>query len=221
MPSPHPAAIAFLAPGLVHQFGNLLLTIQGHALQLDRPPAAGLGRAQQAILQASDRGGVSLRILRILLGEPGELQAPAAQLLEMFGELARVPVREAGHRLDLLGDSAAGYQITANEFFPNVTAAVLEVLAAVPHGVRGRLHIELAGARGCVDADIRFVTEAGNLPFPLQLGGRVAALAASLRDRGDRTVVRELGDGLRLVFASLPMATEACGDLHASLPDST
>ena len=217
MPSSHSDAIAFLAPGLVHQFGNLLLTIQGHALQLNRPAHSG-ERAQQAILTASERGGASLRILRILMGETGELLAPVTGLLEMFGELARVPVREAGHRLELLAKPSLHRQVAANEFFPAVTAAVQLLLGAAPKGMGGRLRIELLPSGNNVDAEILFVAESGSLPFPLQLSTPVAALALTMLERGDRTVVHANQSGLRLHFAGLPIAGEPCSDLHDSLP---
>ena len=64
--SPSSDNAAFFLPGLVHQFGNLLLTIQGQALTLD---PAGFDRGRSAILAAVQRGADGLQVLRVLLGD--------------------------------------------------------------------------------------------------------------------------------------------------------
>jgi hypothetical protein len=216
---PNPDAIAFLAPGLVHQFGNLLLTIQGQALQFSGGDP-GEVRAQQAILNASERGGTTLRILRILLGEPGDVPAPAAQLLELLAELVRVPVREAGHRIELVGNSVAT-TVAANEFFPVLTESTRQLLLAAPSGLSGRLRIELATAAGGVHADLEFCAEVGSLPFPLQLDACVATLGAAAAERRVGTTVRRRGQGLRVWLAELRSASQPCAHLHGSLPEAT
>ena len=44
---------SFLLPGLVHQFGNILLTVQGNLMHLD---GADLERVQADVLSAAKRG---------------------------------------------------------------------------------------------------------------------------------------------------------------------
>ena len=90
--------LAFLTPGLVHQFGNLLFTIQGHAMH---GAPTELERARAAIGGACERGGTSLRLVRHLLGGgPPERGAAAAAIVQL-GELLRIPVRESGHVLEI------------------------------------------------------------------------------------------------------------------------
>ena len=55
---------SFLLPGLVHQFGNILLTVQGNLMHLD---GADLERVQADVLSAAKRGGGSLQVMRCLL----------------------------------------------------------------------------------------------------------------------------------------------------------
>ena len=61
-----PECAGFFLPGLAHQLGNLLLTVQGNALHLQPEDAE---RARESLLDAVNRGGVSLSVLRAWTGE--------------------------------------------------------------------------------------------------------------------------------------------------------
>ena len=155
------ADLAFLAPGLVHHFGNLLFVLQGHVLQADpRDAAAPLA----AIAGNVDRGAVALRVWRHLLGDGGPEPGHAGRTLREVAELARVGVREAGHRLDADGCEAAERVVDLAAFVPAVVTALRECLAGVPSGVPCRAAL----AWGSDDARlaIEVHAEPGNLPFP-------------------------------------------------------
>ncbi len=155
------ADLAFLAPGLVHHFGNLLFVLQGHLLQADpRDAAAPLA----AIAGNVDRGAVALRVWRHLLGDGGPEPAHAGRTLRELAELARVGVREAGHRLDADGCEAAEHVVDLAAFVPAVVTALRESLAAVPAGVPCRA--ALAWRSNGAQLAIEVHAEPGNLPFP-------------------------------------------------------
>jgi hypothetical protein len=172
--------LAFLFPGLAHQFGNLLLTIQGHSLHLGADTVA---RAQPAILHACERGAASLRILRHLFGDATPERAPVGPALLQIGELLRIPVREAGHQLEHdESDAQHADPIELAAFVPLVVAMTRALLAAVPVGVQGHvvLRIEAGPPKGLA---VSFRPAAGSLPFPLAVGDSLRALQA-LATRG-------------------------------------
>lgn len=155
------ADLAFLAPGLVHHFGNLLFALQGHLLQADpRDAAASLA----AIAGNVDRGAVALRVWRHLLGDGGPEPAHAGRTLRELAELARIGAREAGHRLDADGCEAAELVVDLAAFVPAVVTALRECLAAVPSGVPCCATLSWSGGGAQLAIDVR--AEPGNLPFP-------------------------------------------------------
>lgn len=163
------ADLAFLAPGLVHHFGNLLFVLQGHVLQADpRDATAPLA----AIAGNVDRGAVALRVWRHLLGDGGPEPGHAGRTLREVAELARVGVREAGHRLDADGCEAAELVVDLAAFVPAVVAALRACLAAVPPGVP-----TLAVVRWRKEDDVLAIDvqpEPGSLPFPFPAGAVLA-----------------------------------------------
>lgn len=185
-------AIAFLAPGLVHQFGNLLLTIQGHALGLPNSARGetergdSTDRARAAILAASERGGRSLQLLRRLLGEPETEPVAANELLTELVEVARVPVREARHLLEWTEEGAApaSHWVDAASCAQLFGRALLALIQAVPDGVRGTVRVSLGGDRGMVGVRLEFAPPAGSLPFPLSLAAVVEQVVAFAARQG-------------------------------------
>lgn len=77
----------------MHQWGNLLLAVQGHTLHVEPD---GISRMQDAVQGVVKRGGDSLQIVRALLGDRLNMPRPAAPLLAQIIELGRVPARERG-----------------------------------------------------------------------------------------------------------------------------
>jgi hypothetical protein len=193
------AALAFLSPGLVHQFGNLFLTIQGHALVGDR------GRAP--ILQAAERGGRSLRLLRSLLGDPAPIVSEVGTLLEELVELARMGARERKQTLELVGPLPAG-RIEASELLPPSVEAIIELLAALPDGATGNLLLSAHADGGTVAVRCDFRAAAGNLPFPLPLPAAALAVMTTGRQFGWRGQCRARPNGLEVL---VPLSATAAG----------
>jgi hypothetical protein len=171
--------LAFVLPGLVHEFGNVLQTLQGQVLAV----ATSLGDAQRVALQATARGGSSLEILRCLLGDPANPAADPVGLLGQIGELVRVPMRQAQHLFELEGPSGGRAFVDSADFAILVVETLHQLVAAVPRGVRGTITLELEGApAGGTIVQVWFTATAGDLPFPLPL----AELQQALRLRAQQ-----------------------------------
>ncbi|MBL8752237.1 MAG: hypothetical protein JNK15_02965 [Planctomycetes bacterium] len=203
MNSALPDPVAFLSSGLVHQFGNLLFTIQGHAVVLD---GDSLERGRTAITAACARGAACLQLFRHLLGEPGSSWLPAADATGQLLELMRVPVREAGHTLDHRCPGGAGGKVELGAFVPALVGAVQAVLTVVPHGVTGHIHVVVATDGTHAHVAVTFRTPSGSLPFPLAID----AAAATVRHivAAERHGVRVLGHGTTLEVA-VPTVSDA------------
>lgn len=173
--------LAFVLPGLVHQLGNVLQTIQGHMLPV---AGANLGDAQHTVLQATARGGSSLELLRCLLGDPSSPAADPRALLGQIAELVRVPMRQAQQLLELRLPSGAPFaNVDSAAFVILLVETLRQLVAAVPRGVRGTITLELAGApTGPIVVQAQFAGMAGDLPFPLPL----AELQQTLRQRAQQ-----------------------------------
>lgn len=204
----HPANaldLAFLAPGLVHQFGNLLLTIQGHAL----PGGASPGAGATAVLHACARGSASLRLFRHLLGgESGTDPADAADTVERLAELLRIPVRERGHGVEVAPVGSARFAVDLAAMVPLVVAGTRALLGVVPTNIAGTLVLGLRRDDLGEAIALRFRPAPGGLPFPLptEEAARVVR-AAGVRVPGGYTVAAA-EDGLAIV-QSRPMSEQA------------
>lgn len=196
----HPAHandVAFLTPGLVHEFGNLLLSIQGHALQWNASGAHG----QPAILQSCERGARALRLFRHLLGENGAEPADAASTLAALADLLRVPVRERGHALEVQ-PAAGACAVDLASFVPLLVGGVRALLTAVPDGHRGTVSLGLQQtAEGLVVA-VRHRAAAGALPFRPAADDAARYLRALIGRRQWPFTVSTAADGIDLVQAS-------------------
>jgi hypothetical protein len=193
----HPAHandVAFLAPGLVHEFGNLLLSIQGQALQWN---ASG-SRAEPAILQSCERGAKALRLFRHLLGENGAEPASAGSTLAELAELLRVPVRERGHALEVQPAAVAGVVDLAS-FVPLVVGGVRALLTAVPDGHRGTVAIALQQTAEGIVVAVRHQAAAGALPFRPAADDAARYLRALIGRRQWPFTIRVAADGIDLV----------------------
>jgi hypothetical protein len=198
----HTDAIAFLAPGLVHQFGNLLLMMQGHAATLEPDTVA---RSRPALLGACERGSAGLRVFRQLLGDGEVSHLDAGAAATMLAELLRIPVREAGHTFELAPPTgAAGGHVELAAFVLLVVTGVQAVVRSVPSGVNGTVELALTGQQGLATARIAFRAPAGTLPFPLPLAEAAARVGAAARRAGHRAEVRGTTGALEL---TLPAST--------------
>ncbi len=204
----HPATafdLAFLLPGLSHQFGNLLFTVQGHAATCD---AATLPRAKAAIGGACDRGAASLRLLRHVLGECPPEPAAAATALAQLAELLRIPVREAGHvfEADTNELRASAASIELGSFAPLVLACVRALVHAAPDGLRGVLRLAWSDDAQRLVLTLR--PQAGGLPFPLALAEAATQLAARGLVRGGYAL-RATATGFELALPAVRGLAEA------------
>ena len=75
---------AFFLPGLIHQFGNILLTVQGNLMHLD---VEDLERTQVDVLGAAKRGSGSLKVMRCLVNAGSSDPASGSDLLRQVVEL--------------------------------------------------------------------------------------------------------------------------------------
>jgi hypothetical protein len=196
-----PDTLAFLAPGLLHQLGNVLFTIQGNAQTLADPRDGG-GRERAAILAASERGGQALRLLRCLLGDPAAPPVQAGVVLTQLGDLLRVPLREVRQLLELRHTAAQTPVFVApTDFCIAVAEALRSLVTILPTGVHGTLVLDLCD-HGPRHATVRvlFAPPAGALPFPLDVGELLARYATGQLRTHSRPVVRAHAMGLELVF---------------------
>ncbi|MCB9878521.1 MAG: hypothetical protein H6835_13065 [Planctomycetes bacterium] len=201
--------IAFYLSGLAHQFGNLLLTIQGNALGLGR---IALERPKEAILTAATRGAETLELLRILLGHhaggeatagPGGRGSGAAEpLLRQLLELARIPLRERGWTTRLTASSGSPIAVSPAAFVRAAASGLRWLAEMVPEGSAGVIDVRLtqAGAREC-SLRLSFETAPGALPFPLPTAELVAALVAEA-PRGVAVRPEPGANGIELRLAS-------------------
>lgn len=195
--------VPFFVPGLLHRFGNLLLTVQGNALHLD---AASLAQGRQAILAAAERGARALQLLRRIGGEHDGRLEPAGDLLRELVHLARVPVRERGLQLEHGGElPAVSPSVPAAEFVRSLALALCALLDGLPAGADGAIVLTLGrpadGAPDDVCVDAEFAAAAGSLPFPLPAEAVAARVATACgATPGIRIMMR--ANGLRLSFGS-------------------
>jgi hypothetical protein len=176
-----PELLAFLAPGLLHQLGNLLFSIQGNAQVLDA--AGDVPRCRTAILQATERGAATLSLLRSILGDPEGLPGSADTLLAQIAELSRVAVRESRHALELRPGPPQP-KVEAAPFVTLVLEGLRTLVALLPGGSRGTLVLRPVAAGADAGVWLGFEPVPGELPFPLpvdELRLRLEPIRAQLR----------------------------------------
>lgn len=95
------SALVFLAPGLLHRFGNTLFAVHGRArllrasLDEPSPPLDLLAEDARAVVDDADAAMRALSVLRWLAGEDAEELVALGALLDDVLEVARVPLRDA------------------------------------------------------------------------------------------------------------------------------
>ncbi len=195
----NPETLVFVLPGLLHQFGNLLLLIQGTAQTVT--PAT-LVSAQKAVLGATTRGSNSLHLLRYLLGDPVAPAGDPHELLEQLAELVRVPMRENNQLLELrLPRERSPGSVDAGHFVVLVVEALRNLVDIVPPGVRGMVLLELSrSGAATTQVRLRFEPSAGELPFPLAAGEVQRALSQRAAELRAATACRVHGRGIELEF---------------------
>jgi len=174
---------SFFLPGIVHQFGNLLLTVQGQALHVEPD---GVARMQKAILNAVQRGSSSLQVVRAMLGEQTGATGSAHDLITQLAELGRVPARECGLSLELRGKEPATIAWVASEsFVMTIAEALRRWIGAVRTGSNGAVTVEMQVADGGqVVVLLGYEPGEGSLPFPMPCDSVAAALSAHAHAAG-------------------------------------
>ena len=170
---------SFFLPGLVHQFGNMLLAVQGHVLHLEE---GGIKRMQDLVLDVVQRGGANLQVVRAILGEQTGAVGSASDLLTQIVELGRVAARECGITLQFSVPQNVDVIWVDAEPFVFLCADTLRLwVQGVPRGVNGSARLSLTGD-GKGGACIRFGFDpcAGSLPFPLPTPEVMDAIKSSL-----------------------------------------
>lgn len=193
-------AASFYLPGLVHHFGNLLLTVQGHAMTLTKD---NLADGQAVILRATQRGSESLRALRILMGARTGENGSASALLRELVDLGRVGSRERGLALELREPSGEEFWVAAEPFVTICAEALWRCVGATPTGCAGSIAVD-GKPDGCgryvVAVHVHF--QAGSLPFPVAYEDiRKDVLAAAHAVEID-CVTECLEDGLKMSFGA-------------------
>jgi hypothetical protein len=199
-----PETLAFLAPGLLHQLGNVLFTIRGNA-EAAAFATDGGERQRLAIATAADRGAEALRVLRCLLGDAASAPVPAVSLLTQVAELARVPLREAKLALEVDLGSRTTVRVDPIDFYGVVFEALRGLVAVLPSGATGSIGLELVElADHRVAVGISFQAPAGTLPFPLPLKELAQRIAGTGSLLGGPPRVRADGHGLLVEFRTHP-----------------
>jgi hypothetical protein len=167
----------FLAPGLVHQLGNTLFAVQGHA-----QVATATVDAAPALLAAVDRGSDVLLCVRALLGDAVE-PVSLARLLSALGDLLRVPLREAGVRLELAVAATADIMVLPASLLQPVTGLVRHLLAA-SGGTAGAVAVTAGPPLLPGQVSVRCLPRPGSLPFRCDAAGLAARLDRELPGLG-------------------------------------
>jgi hypothetical protein len=195
---------AFFLPGLIHQFGNLLLTVQGHVLHLDEH---GIKRMQDAVLGVVQRGGESLQVARALLGEKTGATGSGADLVEQVVVLGRVAARERGISLETRGDTPSEpIWVVAESFVMACAETLRRWIQSVPNSSVGAATVSYQGdGTGGSLVQFGFEPVAGSLPFPLASADVVRCVASQVDAAGGiAQVLPAPARGIKLHF---PVAT--------------
>jgi hypothetical protein len=198
---------AFFLPGLVHQFGNLLLTVQGHVLHFDEQ---GVKRMQDAVLGVVQRGSASLQVARALLGEQAGATGLGLELAKQLVDLGRVPARERGVSLEMHGeDPTEAIWVAAEPFILAFGEALRRWIQSVPSGSTGTVTVNYQGdGTGGAVVHLGFLPAAGSLPFPLAADEVVRSMARQFDESGGSAqVLPEPGRGIKLHFLAAKYVT--------------
>lgn len=201
MAGTNPETLAFLAPGLLHTFGNLWLSIDGQASLLDGAAAEDCERARTAILGATREGRACLDVMRFLAGEPASHPRAVGRVLHDVLAVARVPLRERQQTIDLRPlDAVAEVMVDPADVVVMTTETIRWLADSLPGGSPGTLVVETSFAvDGAIQVDVSVAAAPGTLPFPVATAALAAlgAMASTCRGTVDCAPCRA---GLSLRF---------------------
>ena len=190
---------AFFLPGLIHQFGNILLTVQGNLMHLD---VEDLERTQVDVLGAAKRGSGSLKVMRCLVNAGSSDPASGSDLLRQVVELGYVAARERGVALSLGEDDGTVVWVPSMPFVQVCAHTITSWVAAIPVGTEGQVHIAGgAGADGRFVLEVGFESASGSLPFSVDVVAVGARLEQALQQVAHEVAVEPRPDVLKVSVA--------------------
>lgn len=187
-------AVGPLLPGIVHQLGNLLFTIQGNAhLHAGTPEG-------DAILRAAGRGAGVVSLLRGMLGDALPQPVSADDLLHLVVELARVSLRERGCQLAVVeAEGEPSPTVDLQRASQLVLVCLQHFVHGLPTGTVGTITVgRVPVCSGAFRVRFGFVPAEGQLPFPVLHSDLVGGLAAAGRRHGIRLVPALRGNGFEV-----------------------
>lgn len=158
-----PELLAALLPGVVHQLGNLMFTIQGNANLTTVSPET------EAIQRAATRGAAIVSLLRGLVGDGASQAQPADELLLLVGDLLRVALRERGCQLTVQkGAKASALMVDVRKTTQTVLLCLHQILLHLPKGHMGTVSVaRVSDASPTLRLRFGFEPAPGQLPFPV------------------------------------------------------
>jgi hypothetical protein len=191
---PNAETLWYLAPGLAHQLGNAVFTLQGRARLLAAGDSSRVEEDSRAILDGVDRAHATLDLLRWLLGEGRPGPAPAGHVLQAIADVARVPLRDRGIALELHCDAedAAAAVVEPTALCVLATAACRALAALVPPTAEAALLLHYGASGSELRLRLWLLPAPGSPPFPREASSaadairREVAAARARRDSGDR-----------------------------------
>jgi hypothetical protein len=176
----NPGLFEFLAPGLLHELGNAVFKIQGHA-QAAALPGTGAGRALGEVQKHAQQAKALLELVRCLVQDGAGVAMQCGVLLPQVCELLEVPLRGHGLRVRFQHSSR---QSPGSAPVATTARAVLglarELARAVPIGFRGVLVVDLQQQTPVIVLRLAVTGDPALLPFPIDLRGALARANAWL-----------------------------------------
>lgn len=168
-----------VAPGVVHQLGNVLFTLQGRA-QLQPP-----GNTRDQMLDAVRRAQEAAQVLRWAIGDGIEAPVAAGTAVARIVDAMRTAYRERG--ITLHCTHASGDATVDPIGLTRLLGATCQALTAGMPG--GTVAIQCREDQGTIWIGFAIQTAPGSLPFPIP-GEQVAmALTEPLRATNGRWTV--------------------------------
>lgn len=159
-----------VAPGVVHQLGNVLFTLQGRAQLLP----AGNGRDQ--MLDAVRRAQEAAQVLRWAIGDGMDQPVAAGVAVPRILDAMRTGYRERGIALQCThasGDAAVDPIL--------LTRLLASACQALTQGLPGgSLSVQCREDQGTLWIGLEVLVAPGSLPFPIQAERLAAELAGVL-----------------------------------------
>jgi hypothetical protein len=158
-----------VAPGVVHQLGNVLFTLQGRATLLPQ----GSGRDQ--MLDAVRRAQEAAQVLRWAIGDGLDQPVAAGSAVPRILDAMRTGYRERGIALQC---THASGDVAVDPIL--LTRLLASACQAMTHGFSGgSLTVQCREDQGMLWIGLEVLAASGALPFPIQ-GERLAAELADV-----------------------------------------